>query len=50
MGNEELVLQPNDILALANKLIMRNLGCLMPVTPLISALLKIKSSLSAFAH
>ncbi len=32
MGNEELVLQANDILALADRLIMRNPGCITPGT------------------
>ncbi len=50
MKNEESVLQADDIPAPADKQIIRNLGCLTPGTPLISALLKNKSSLSVFTH
>ncbi len=50
MGNVKSVLQANDIPAPAEKLIMRNPGCLTPRIPLTSALRKNKSSLSAFAH
>ncbi len=50
MGNEELMLQANDIPAPVDKLIMRNSEYPTPRTLLISALLKNKSFLSAFVH
>ena len=50
MENEELLLQANDIIIPADRQIMRNPGCSLLEAPLISILLKNKSSLSLFSH
>ena len=50
MGNEKLVLQANDIAALADRLIIRNSSCFLPKALLISTLLENKSFLSFFAY
>ena len=50
MGNEELVLQANDIAAPADRLIMRNPGYCLLRASLISVLQKNKSFLSPFSH